>query len=190
MVIPATLGTVGQGRAGGQAEACRLTSKGRHRCRLAVAGPQDGRDDVVNKALCDAHLEQGLSHRALGHVDEAGLPQRIEQLLHAREGVTVGLVLIDPGRHVELEPLCRKVFGLTTRCWVTAPGLTAHYWVTTSGRLSRGPPSSPCRGQRETGYIPLGLFTGCGGPVPARGTVQREGQIPRNPTRPGFTLGL
>lgn len=129
------LGTMGQGRAGGQAEGRRLTSKGGHRCRLAVAGSQDGGDNVIDEALCDAHLEQGLSHRALGHVDEAGLPERVEQLLYAGEGITVGLVLIDPGRHAELEPSCRKAFGLTTRSCVIA-----------RGRPSRDPPSSPRRG--------------------------------------------
>ena len=76
-------GAVGQGKGRRQAEGQRLTGKGGHRRGLAVAGPQDCRDDIVDEALSDAHLEQGLGHGALGHVDEGGLAQRVEQLLHA-----------------------------------------------------------------------------------------------------------
>lgn len=129
---PVYSGHCGPGKGRRQAEGQRLTGKGGHRCRLAIAGPQDGGDDVVDKALSDAHLEQGLGHGALGHVDEGRLPQRVEQLLHAREGITMGLVLIDPGRHAELEPMYRTAFWLTTHSRLTVPG-----------RPSRAPPLLP-----------------------------------------------
>lgn len=72
---PAHSGHCGPGQGSRQAEGPRLTGERRHRCGLAIAGPQDGRDDIVDKALGDAHLEQGLGHGALGHVDEGRLPQ-------------------------------------------------------------------------------------------------------------------
>lgn len=141
----------GQEAARGQ----RLTSEGRHCCRLAIAGPQDSGDDIVDKALSDAHLEQGLGHRALGHVDEGRLPQRVQQLLHARESVTMGLVLIDPGRHAELEPVCQ---------------LTSQPWLPPPGRPSRA--ALPFHEEGERGGWFLGLSADAGGPPPTIGTVQ------------------
>lgn len=74
-----------------------FTCEGGHQHGLAVAGAQDGGDDIVHKALGDTDLQQGLGHRALGHVHK-GLPaQRAQQLLQAGEGVAMGLVLVDPG---------------------------------------------------------------------------------------------
>lgn len=73
-----------------------LTREGGHQHRLAVAGAQHGRNDIIHEALRDAHLQQSLGHRAPRHVDEGLTPQRAQQLLQAGEGVAVRLVLVDP----------------------------------------------------------------------------------------------
>lgn len=92
-----------------------FTCEGGHQHRLPIAGAQDGCDDVVHEALCDAHLQQGLGHRALRHVDKGITPQRTQQLLQAGEGIAVRLVLVDPGGDRSTGCL------VMPRCWGRPP---------------------------------------------------------------------
>lgn len=71
-----------------------------HECRdaavLSVVDPHDGGDDLVDEALGDAELQQGLGQGPPRHVQETRASQRTQQLLYRAEGIAMRLVLIDP----------------------------------------------------------------------------------------------